>query len=145
APRSKSLSTLSVPAGTRRRSPEVSLAAFRAQPPDLRSAPLMDMGFTVSCPLAQRSRLLIRFLFIGSRFRSALLSGLASRRMPLRFATPFTSIRLGRGLSPLNCETCSAHNGRGGCLSASPPPLSPTAARSRRRGPGGAPAPPPPP
>ena len=39
------------------RSPEVSSAAFRAQPSDLRFALLMDMGFAVSCPLAPRSRL----------------------------------------------------------------------------------------
>ncbi len=32
--------------------------AFRAQPPNLRLAPLMDMGFAVNCPLAQRSRLI---------------------------------------------------------------------------------------
>ncbi len=39
------------------RSPEVSSTAFRAQPPDLRFASLMDMDFAVNCPLAQRSRL----------------------------------------------------------------------------------------
>ena len=88
APRSESLSALPAPRGARRRSPEVSLAAFHAQPPDLRSAFSMDMGFAVSCPLAQRSRLFIRFLFIGSRFRSALLSGPASR--PAALALRYT-------------------------------------------------------
>src|SRR2546428_10658685 len=39
------------------RSPEVSSAAFRAQSPDLRSACLMDMDFTVARPFFPRSRL----------------------------------------------------------------------------------------
>ena len=58
APRSDRLSTASVAEATRRRSPGVSSAAFRAQSPDLRFAPLMDMDFAVSCPLVRRSRLL---------------------------------------------------------------------------------------
>src|SRR5512147_370200 len=41
---------------TRRRSPEVSSTAFRAQPPDLPPALLMDMSFAVLCPIAQRRR-----------------------------------------------------------------------------------------
>lgn len=44
--------------GTRHRPPEVSSTAFRAQPPDLRSAPLMDTDFAIRCPLVRRSRLL---------------------------------------------------------------------------------------
>ena len=44
--------------GTRRRPPEVSPTAFCAQPPDLRSALLMDTDFAVIGPLVQRSRLL---------------------------------------------------------------------------------------
>src|SRR6266511_2546295 len=68
--------------GTRRRSPEVSPTAFRAQPPDLRSALLMDTDFEIICSLVLRSRLTIRFLFIGSRVCSALLSDPASRRRP---------------------------------------------------------------
>ena len=43
------------------RSPEVSSTAFRAPPPNLRFAPLMDMGFAKPGPLAQRSRLLSGF------------------------------------------------------------------------------------
>ena len=39
------------------RPPEVSSAAFRARPPDLRFALLMDMDFAVRCPLVRRSRL----------------------------------------------------------------------------------------
>jgi hypothetical protein len=53
--------TLSPDSGTRRRSPGVSTAAFRAQPPDLRFAPLMDMDFAVTCPLVRRSRLVSGF------------------------------------------------------------------------------------
>src|SRR5271167_473831 len=42
---------------TQSRSPGVSSTVFRAQPPDLRFASLMDMDFAVSCPLVRRSRL----------------------------------------------------------------------------------------
>ena len=35
----------------------VSSTVFRAQPPDLRFASLMDMDFAVSCPLVRHSRL----------------------------------------------------------------------------------------
>ena len=65
---------------TRSRSPEVSSTAFRTQPSDLQPAPLMDMGFAVIRPLAQRRMPLIRFLFIGSHVCSTLLSDLALRR-----------------------------------------------------------------
>src|SRR5215475_13684922 len=58
APRSGCLSTASVAEATRSRSPGVSSAAFRAQSPNLRFAPLMDMNFAVSCPLVRRSRLI---------------------------------------------------------------------------------------
>ena len=43
------------------RSPEVSSTAFRAPPPNLRFAPLMEMGFAKPGPLAQRSRLISGF------------------------------------------------------------------------------------
>src|SRR5437588_2417406 len=43
--------------GTACRSPEVSSTAFHAQPPHLRSVPLMDMDFAVTCPLVRHSRL----------------------------------------------------------------------------------------
>ena len=72
---------------THSRSPEVSSTAFRAQPPDLQPATLMDMGFAVSCPLAHRRMPPIRFLFIGSRFCSTLLSDPASRRRPCALLT----------------------------------------------------------
>ena len=42
----------------------------------------MDMDFAVCCPLVRRRMPHIRFLFIGSRLCSALLSGPASRRSP---------------------------------------------------------------
>ena len=58
APRSDRLTTASVAETTRRRSPGVSSAAFCAQSPDLRLAPLMDMDFAVSRPLVRRRRLL---------------------------------------------------------------------------------------
>jgi hypothetical protein len=57
APRSDCLSAVSVAAATRNRSPEVSSAAFCAQPPNLRFASLMEMDFAVSRPLVRRSRL----------------------------------------------------------------------------------------
>jgi hypothetical protein len=73
--------TLSHDSVTYRRSPEVSSTAFDPQPSDLPPVRLMDMGFAVSCPLARHRGPLIRFLFIGSRLCSALLSGPTSRRV----------------------------------------------------------------
>src|ERR1035441_4746817 len=58
APRSSRLSTASVAEATRSRSPGVSTAAFHAQSPNLRFAPLMDMGFAVSRPLVRHRRLI---------------------------------------------------------------------------------------
>jgi|SRR6476661_483407 len=55
-----------------------------AQPPDLPPVDLMDMGFAVMRPLARHRRPRIRFLFIGSRLCSTLLSGPASRRVLFR-------------------------------------------------------------
>ena len=58
APRSERLSTRSVPiVETRHRPPAISSTAFHAQPPNLRLASLMDMGFAVCCQLARRGRL----------------------------------------------------------------------------------------
>jgi hypothetical protein len=68
--------------GTRRRPPEVSSTAFAAHPPDLHPRPLMDEDFAVSCPLVRPGLPDIRFLFVGSRFCSTLLSDPASRRRP---------------------------------------------------------------
>ena len=66
---------------TCRRSPEVSLTAFNAQPPDLQPVPLMDTDFAVICPLVRHRMPQIQFLYIGSRLCSTLLSGPASRRV----------------------------------------------------------------
>src|ERR1700756_2559310 len=75
-------STLSPDSGTCGRPPEVSSTAFNAQPPNLQPAPLMDMDFAVLCPLVRRRMPHIRFLSIGSRLCSTLLSDPASRRRP---------------------------------------------------------------
>jgi len=50
-------STLSLESETCNRSPEISSITFRAQPPDLRSASLIEMGFAIIGPLARHSRL----------------------------------------------------------------------------------------
>ena len=68
--------------GTRCRSPGVSPAAFLAHPLDLQSWPLMDMDFATSCPLVRPVLPRIRFLFVGSRFRSTLPSDSPSRFCP---------------------------------------------------------------
>src|SRR5215469_1518989 len=73
--------TLSHNSVTCRRPPEVSSTAFDAQPRDLPPVCLMDMGFAVIGPLPRHRRPRIRFLFIGSRLCSTLLSGPASRRV----------------------------------------------------------------
>src|SRR5208282_5751213 len=73
-------STLSPDFETNGRSPEVSSTAFRTQPSDLQPVPLMDMGFAIIRPLARHRMPHIRFLFIGSRVCSTLLSDPASRR-----------------------------------------------------------------
>src|SRR6266850_8197603 len=49
-------STLSHESETCNRSPEISSIAFHAQPPNLRFASLIDMGFATVRPLARRSR-----------------------------------------------------------------------------------------
>jgi hypothetical protein len=62
---SENLAVLSVSnSGQNGRSPEVSVSAFHAQPPNLRFAPLMDLDFAVNCQLVRRSRL--RFGFYTS-------------------------------------------------------------------------------
>src|ERR1051326_2452672 len=65
-PWSGCLTTTSVAETTRSRSPGVSSAAFRAQSPNLRFAPLVDMALAVSCPLVRYWRLISGFLFIDS-------------------------------------------------------------------------------
>jgi len=75
---------------TCRRSPELSSTAFATQPPDLPPVSLMDMGFAILAPLAPHRRPRIRFLFIGSRLCSALLSGPASRRVLFHLCASLT-------------------------------------------------------
>src|SRR5271167_5135756 len=82
--------TLSHHSVTCRRSPEVSSTAFDTQPPDLPPVSLMDMGFAIVCLLARHRRPLIRFLFIGSRLCSTLLSGPASRRVLFHLCASLT-------------------------------------------------------
>jgi hypothetical protein len=60
---------------------KVSSTAFAAQPPDLPPVSLTDMGFAIIGLLARHRRPRIRFLFVGSRLCSALVSGPASRRV----------------------------------------------------------------
>jgi hypothetical protein len=61
AVRSNHLSMASVAGATHGRSPGVSSVAFRAQSPDLRFAPLMDMDFAVRRPLVRCWRLISGF------------------------------------------------------------------------------------
>jgi hypothetical protein len=75
-------SSLSPDSGTNSRSPEVSSTAFGAPPPDLQPVPLMDMDFAVTCPLVRHRMPLIRFLYIGSRLCSTLLSDPPSPERP---------------------------------------------------------------
>jgi len=75
-------SGLSPESETNGRPPEVSSTAFDAQPPDLQPVPLMDVDFAINCPLVRHGMPRIRFLSIGSRLGSTLLSDPASRRHP---------------------------------------------------------------
>ncbi|MBS1116532.1 MAG: hypothetical protein H6Q87_916 [candidate division NC10 bacterium] len=94
--------------GTPSRSPEVSSTAVRARPPDLRFAPLMDMDFAVTRPLVRRARLVSGSCPSTRAFARRFLQT-APRGDALAGCYPFTSIRLGRGLAPPSCRTCSAH------------------------------------
>jgi|SRR5579864_147696 len=95
-------------------SPEVSSTAFRAQQPDLPPVCLVDPGFAVLCQLAPHRRPLHPVLvhrlasLIHASFRPRLTT------TPLRFSSPSPSTRLGRGLSPPSCRTCSAHKEKDG-------------------------------
>ncbi len=71
--------SLSPDSRTSARPPGVSSPAFSAQPLDLQPESLMDMGFTVICPLARLGMPCIQFLFVGSRLCSTLLSDTLSR------------------------------------------------------------------
>jgi hypothetical protein len=64
------------------------------------------MGFAIIGSLAPRRRPHIRFLFIGSRLCSTLLSGPPGGEcyFTLALRYDFTCIRLSQGLSPLGCR-----------------------------------------
>jgi len=61
------------------RSLGVSSTAFLAHPSDIQPRSLMDKDFVVNSPLVRPDLPPIRFLFVGSRFCSALPSDAASR------------------------------------------------------------------
>jgi len=73
---------------------EISSIAFHAQPPDLRFASLIDMGFAIIGPLARRSRLRSGSCTLARVFCSTLPSDHRLAATPLRFGYHFTSIRL---------------------------------------------------
>jgi hypothetical protein len=75
-------STLSPESETCNRSPAISSPAFHAQPPDLRFASLIDMGFAAIGPLAQRSRLRSGSCTLARVFCSTLPRDPTSRRRP---------------------------------------------------------------
>src|ERR1700756_2312520 len=89
APRSGCLAAFSVAEATRSRSPGVSSIAFCAQPPDLRSAYLMDMGFAVSCPLALHSRLVSGFCPSTRAFAPRFLQTPSRDGSPCVIANPY--------------------------------------------------------
>jgi len=94
-----------VDSATHDRSPEVSSTAFRAQPPNLRFAPLMDMGFAVSCLLARCLRLLSGFCPSAHAFAAptAIIRTKAMSRYFLNFS-PNQFITT--NLSSESCQVC---------------------------------------
>jgi len=83
-------------------------------PPDLRFASLVDMDFVVDWPLVRRSRLVSGSCSSVPAFAPRFLQTPPhDDALALRY--PFTSTRLGRGLSPPSCRPSPAHN-------LSPPP-----------------------
>ena len=100
--------TLSHESVTPGRSPEVSSATFSARPSDLQPRCLMETDFAVVCPLVPSRLPRIRFLSIGPHLRYGFFQT-PPRGDALASRLPFTSIRLGGGLAPPSCQTCSAH------------------------------------
>src|SRR5216683_1975257 len=97
----------------RRRPPEVSLTAFRTQPPEFTWGALDGYGLRESHARSSRARPpRIRFLYIGSCVCSTLPLDPTSRLVtPLRLATLHLH-QVGRGLSPPSDQTCSAQVGQ---------------------------------
>src|SRR5712692_4907251 len=88
----------------RRRPPEVSSTAVSAQPPDLRSAPLMDMDFAIEGLLVRRSRLVSGFCSSARAFAPRFFRT-QPRGWPRPGASlPFTSIRLVGDFHPRTVE-----------------------------------------
>src|SRR5882672_5803360 len=84
---------LSLESETCSRSPEISSTAFRAQPPNLRSASLIDVGFAIIGPLARHSRLGSGFCTLARAFAPRFLQTPPhGDALALRYH--FTSIRL---------------------------------------------------
>jgi len=77
-------------------------------PPYLRSASLVDMDFVVDRPLVRRSRLISGSCSSVHAFAPRFLQT-PPRDDALALRYPFTSTRLGRGLSPPSCRPCPAH------------------------------------
>jgi hypothetical protein len=92
----------------RRRSPEVSLTAFRTPPPEFTPSALDGYGLRDPTPARPApfasNPLLVHWLvrLLHASFRPTLALG------PLRLATLHLH-QVGRGLSPPCCQTCSAH------------------------------------
>ena len=78
-------------------------------PPNLRSAPLVDMDFVVDRPLVRRSRLISGSCSSMHAFAPRFLQT-PPRDDALALRYPFTSTRLGRGLPPPSCRPCPAHD-----------------------------------
>src|SRR5215831_4944611 len=78
----------SVAEATQNRSPGVSSAAFHAQSPNLRFAPLMDMDFAVSCPLVRHWRLISGFCSSTRTFVPCFLQTPPRGRSPCIITSP---------------------------------------------------------
>ena len=78
-------------------------------PPNLRSAFLVNMDFVVDRPLVRRSRLISGSCSSVHAFAPRFLQT-PPRDDALALRYPFTSTRLGRGLSPPSCRSCPAHD-----------------------------------
>jgi hypothetical protein len=89
-------------------------AAFRAPPPDLCSAPLMDMALTAICQPARRSRPISSFCPWPRAFAPRFFHTQPRSCSPCP-SLSFTSIRLVGVFHPSNCRTSSAHKKVGAC------------------------------
>ena len=88
---------------THSRSPEISSTAFDTRPPDLPPAPLMDMGFAITCSLARHRRPHPPVLVHRPVSLLHASFGPHLAMTPLRFATLHLH-QVGTGLSPLAAE-----------------------------------------